>query len=227
MTSTALMYELTNFRQLHPENVKQYGWRLKDLVRQYTNVANLDARLVLETFMKGLYPNIQILVRAQQPIDLDTAIALGIQVENSFKYTYELPQNSYGGNHQQNSPIFSPIPWLTPLHANLPPQSTLPPTHVPQTLTMHPQPLALPASSFSQSSSSPLLPSTSQYVPKTTPSYQHLPVPSQSHQTLQNPSHDGYESTASNDIKDMLTNYMNQINENIKSLTIDVNFFKR
>ena len=40
---------------------------------------------------------------------------------------------------------------------------------------------------------------------------------------------DGYESSASSigDLKDMMTNYMNQLNENIKSVTMDVNFLKR
>ena len=40
---------------------------------------------------------------------------------------------------------------------------------------------------------------------------------------------DGYESTASSigDLKDMMTNYMNQLNENIKAVTLDVNFLKR
>ncbi|KAI5072675.1 hypothetical protein GOP47_0012781 [Adiantum capillus-veneris] len=40
---------------------------------------------------------------------------------------------------------------------------------------------------------------------------------------------DDYESTASSigDLKDMMTNYMNHPNENMKSVTLDVNFLKR
>ena len=39
---------------------------------------------------------------------------------------------------------------------------------------------------------------------------------------------DGYESTRSSigDSKDMMTNYMNQLNENINDATLNVNFLK-
>ncbi|MCO5551458.1 hypothetical protein L7F22_004961 [Adiantum nelumboides] len=163
-----------------------------------------------------------------------------VNVESSYRCAFEPPPIA--------TPSPSYYPWLAPhSHAMPTPMLSLPnASYVPQLQSTPPlqlppiispqfravpSPLLLPAptptASASPSSSSPHVSTPISHAP---PPFVTYPQPTS---TIASSMHlkggNDYESTASNigDLKDMMTNYMNQLNENIKAMTLDVNFLKR
>ncbi|KAI5083851.1 hypothetical protein GOP47_0000020 [Adiantum capillus-veneris] len=194
----------------------------------------------MESFFRGLHPSIQILVRAQAPQDLNTAITSVVNFESSYRCTYGpqlvvTPSPSYYSWLAPHSLPMSTPSLSLPSPSYVPQLQSTPPLQLPHVTPLQlqatPSPLSLPAPTpiidTSSSSTSPHLLAPVPHAPKpfvTYPKSTSTTAPSMHHK-----GGDGYESTASNigDLKDMMTNYMNQLNENMKAVTLDVNFLKR
>ena len=77
--------QLHAFKENHPhESIEQAATHFRNFVDHYTPTFNIDPLTIMESFLGGLHPRAQILVRAQAPHDLTSAITLAINVEAFF-----------------------------------------------------------------------------------------------------------------------------------------------
>ena len=181
---------------------------------------------------------------------MTSAITSAINVEASFRCVYDPNLATSATTYYpwltpystpNSSQAISYVPQLqnpTPLHyphvgfpslqaASFPPSM---PIVTPAQLPPTSSPLFLPPPQRTSSGVPHLAPSpTPTPIPQTsTPIITHLESSSSTSSHVHQKGGLDYESSASSigDLKDMMTNYMNQLNENVKAVTLDVNFFE-
>ncbi|KAI5064793.1 hypothetical protein GOP47_0019488 [Adiantum capillus-veneris] len=105
----------------------------------------------MESFLRGLHPSIQILVRAQAPQDLNLAITSVVNVESSYRCAYELqlvatpPPPYYPWLAKHSLPMSTPSLSL-PAPSYVPQLQSTPPLQLPPVTPVQLQATPLPLS---------------------------------------------------------------------------------